>query len=44
MATATITPMPTTLSRVDRRYIVQRQGREFVLYAGLLDLTHRTGL
>ena len=33
-----------TISRIDRRFIVDRQGREAVLYAGLLDLAHRQGL
>lgn len=33
-----------TLAMIDRRYIVDRQGKEAVLYAGLLDLAHRQGL
>jgi len=33
-----------TQVRVDRRFIVERQGRSFVLYAGLLDLAHQDGL
>jgi hypothetical protein len=33
-----------TQGKVNRRFIVERQGREFVLYAGLLDLAHQDGL
>jgi hypothetical protein len=33
-----------TISRIPRQFIVNRQGREFVLYAGLLDQAHREGL
>ena len=33
-----------TVAAIDRRFIVNRQGRDAVLYAGLLDLAHRTGL
>lgn len=29
---------------MDRKYIVTRQGKDFVLYAGLLDLAHERGL
>jgi hypothetical protein len=36
--------MNATIATIDRRYIVTRQGREAVLYAGLLDLAHRSGL
>lgn len=44
MVTA-LAPAPiTTLQTVDRRYIVNRQGRDFILYAGLLDLAHHRGL
>ena len=35
---------PTTLSLVDRSFIIDRQGKPAVLYAGLLDLAHRSGL
>ena len=33
-----------TIAAIDRRFIVNRQGKYAVLYAGLLDLAHRTGL
>ena len=33
-----------TVAAIDPRFIVNRQGRDTVLYAGLLDLAHRTGL
>lgn len=33
-----------TTAAIDSRFIVNRQGKEFVLYAGLLDLAHRSGL
>lgn len=36
--------MNATVSRIDKRYIVNRQGKDVALYAGLLDLAHRTGL
>jgi hypothetical protein len=29
---------------IDSRFIVERQGKQFVLYAGLLDLAHKQGL
>ena len=29
---------------MDRKFIIERQGKEFVLYAGLLDLAHKSGL
>jgi hypothetical protein len=29
---------------IDRQFIIERQGRSFVLYAGLLDLAHAQGL
>lgn len=33
---------PTALSQIDPQFIVNRQGRDFVLYVGLLDAAHRT--
>lgn len=33
-----------TISRIPRQFIVNRQGKDAVLYAGLLDLAHRSGL
>jgi hypothetical protein len=40
-----LTPYAQSLDgRVDRRYLIDRQGKQFVLYAGLLDLAHRSGL
>jgi hypothetical protein len=33
-----------TIDAIDRRYIVNRQGKELILFAGLLDLAHRSGL
>ncbi|MCX6022663.1 MAG: hypothetical protein NTZ05_13220 [Chloroflexi bacterium] len=38
------TTTPTTTATLDRRFIVQRDGKDFVLYAGLLDLAHQQGL
>ena len=35
---------PSVLSTIDKKFIMDRQGKSFVLYAGLLDLAHRTGL
>jgi hypothetical protein len=35
---------PTTVSSIDPRFIIDRQGKPAVLYAGLLDLAHRSGL
>lgn len=32
---------PSTLSRVSKEFIAQRQGKDFCSYAGLLDLAHR---
>jgi hypothetical protein len=29
---------------MDRRYVIQREGKDFALYAGLLDLAHERGL
>jgi hypothetical protein len=29
---------------MDRRYVIQRDGKDFALYAGLLDLAHERGL
>jgi hypothetical protein len=29
---------------MDRRWVIQREGKDFVLYAGLLDLAHERGL
>jgi hypothetical protein len=29
---------------MDRRYVIQREGKDFALYAGLLDLAHTRGL
>jgi hypothetical protein len=29
---------------IDKQFIVERQGKQFVLYAGLLDLAHKQGL
>jgi hypothetical protein len=36
--------MNATIDAIDRRYIVNRQGKELILFAGLLDLAHRSGL
>lgn len=33
-----------TIDHIDSAYIIERQGRPHVLYAGLLDLAHRNGL
>src|ERR1035437_6560858 len=35
---------PSVLSTIDKKFIMDRQGKSFVLYAGLLDLAHRSGL
>src|SRR6202044_2015173 len=32
------------VGKVDKRFVVERNGKNFVLYAGLLDLATRTGL
>jgi len=29
---------------IDKKFIVDRQGKEFILYAGLLDMAHKAGL
>jgi hypothetical protein len=36
--------MNATIATIDRQYIINRQGKDVVLYAGLLDLAHRSGL
>ena len=36
--------MNATIDAIDRRFIISRQGKDLVLYAGLLDLAHRSGL
>lgn len=36
--------MNATIDVIDRKYIVNRQGRDLVLFAGLLDRAHRSGL
>ena len=33
-----------TIKKIDHRYVIERAGKEFVLYAGLLHLAHRSGL
>jgi hypothetical protein len=38
------TPNENGIPKLDRRFIVEIQGKEFVLYAGLLDLAHQRGL
>lgn len=39
-----MTTAPSALSEMDPAFVVNRQGRDFVLYAGLLDLATRHGL
>lgn len=39
-----MTPPPTALSTIDKKFIIDRQGKPAVLYAGLLDAAHRAGL
>lgn len=41
MSTATLEQ---TLDQVDKRFVRNQQGKEYVMYAGLLDLAHRRGL
>jgi hypothetical protein len=38
------TQAPTTISTIDRRFVMDRQGKDFVLYAGLLDKATEKGL
>jgi hypothetical protein len=33
-----------TDNRIDPKWVINRQGKDFVLFAGLLDLAHRSGL